>query len=133
MGRLQLLLIPYFKAYRLEKAYLKANIIGVFATVVITWVSYLLTKSVAMVALATTLTYLVWCTVLERHLVSKMEGVRYGIVGSLLDAAVTILFIACASFDNLIVFTVGYVVVLAFYFVFQRDRVIRVMSLLRRK
>lgn len=133
MGRLQLLLIPYFKAYRLEKAYLKANIIGVVATVAITWISYLLTHSVAVVAAATTLTYLIWCTVLERHLVSRMNGAGYGILGSVMDVIVTILFIVCASFDNLIVFAVSYSAVLILYFVLMRSRVKRVIAMLKNK
>ena len=133
MGRLQLLLIPYFKAYRLEKDYLKANIIGVCVTIAATWGAYLLTNSVTAVAAVTTLTYLAWCTILERHLVKRMNAAASGILGSALDVIITILFIVCASFDNLIVFTVSYCGVLILYFVLMRERVKRVVSMLTGK
>lgn len=74
LGRSQLLLTSYFKAYRMEKAYLMFNIVGVAAMLVTTAGAYYLFSSVFAVAVSTTVVMTVWCFCAELYLYAKVGG-----------------------------------------------------------
>ncbi len=97
MGRLQLMMLPYFKAMRLEKSYFVANIIGVVAMIGITWLTYQISQLVWAVALASTAVYTIWSICLEYHLVRSMKCITSFWKKKIIDIVLMLVFILASS------------------------------------
>nr|MDD6336348.1 hypothetical protein [bacterium] len=108
LGRLQLLLLSYYKALRLERPYFIANIIGVVAIIGATWTVYYFTESIFAVAAVSTTVYNIWCLLLERYLLRNLGQLKGFLKNSLTDVLMMICFIVLASSGRSLVFAVGY-------------------------
>lgn len=115
LGRLQLLLLSYFKALRLERTYFVGNVIGVVVMLGATWCAYAVTKQVYAVALAASLVYTLWSMVLETRLVRKLGRQTHYWRGQIMNFCMMTAFVACASVDSLIGFVGCYAVAYGLY------------------
>ncbi len=73
LGKMQMIITPYMKAYRMERHYFVANGIGAVAILGGTSLVYRITDSVYMVALVTFLLFEIWNLILELHLKHKLD------------------------------------------------------------
>lgn len=73
LGKFQMLITPYMKAFRMEKQYFVANILGVLAVLTSTNLIYKLTNSIYMVALITLFVFVLWSLLLESYLKRKLK------------------------------------------------------------
>lgn len=96
LGRSQLLLTSYFKAYRMEKAYFALNLAGVAVMLAITTGTYFIFHSVIAVAISTTITMTIWSLGAELYLYYKVGG-RLPWKDKLIEFIMMILFIAGGS------------------------------------
>lgn len=76
LGKLYLLLIPYFKALRFERSFLVCNILGVIAMLSATCAAQWIFRSVSSIAVATTFVLIVWYFLAESYLLNKMNVKR---------------------------------------------------------
>lgn len=105
LGKLQVLITPYMKAYRLEKEYFVVNLISAVCVLICDTLVYNLTNSVFGVALMTLIVYELWSLILERYIKGKMGINRTG-CGK--EVGILLFFAALAFSGNLIIFAAGY-------------------------
>ena len=115
LGRLQLLLLPYFKALRLERNYFIANIIGVVVMIAVTWLSYSLTQEILAVALTSTLIYALWSVILEVYLTKKLGNQTHHCFDQSVNIIMMCAFVLCASSGGLVRFGISYGIVYCVY------------------
>ena len=115
LGRLQLLLLPYFKALRLERNYFIANIIGVVVMIAVTWLSYSLTQQILAVALTSTLIYALWSVILEVYLTKKLGNQTHHCFDQSVNIIMMCAFVLCASSGGLVRFGISYGIVYCVY------------------
>ena len=107
LGRSQLLLTSYFKAYRMEKAYLILNIVGVLAMMGITAGSYFIFHSIISVAISTTVTMTIWCLCAELYLYHNVGG-NFSWKDKLIEFIMMLMFVVSSSFGSLVLFILIY-------------------------
>lgn len=131
LGRTQLLLLPYFKALRLERSYFIGNIIGVIVMLGVTWCAYFMTQKVFAVALSASLVYTLWGLVLETYLTKKLAGQMHYWRGQILNIIMMVAFVLCASSDSLIKFVVGYGISYCLYLLMQNNELKAALKMVR--
>lgn len=106
LGKLQILITPYMKAYRLEKEYFVGNLIGAFVVWLSDWVVFSLTSGVFWVALTTLVVYEIWCIGFEWYLGRKigLSRIRNG-----REVLILVCFIGLTVSGKMTVFVIGYV------------------------
>ena len=107
LGRSQQLLTSYFKAYRMEKAYLILNIVGVLAMMGITAGSYFIFHSIISVAISTTVTMTIWCLCAELYLYHNVGG-NFSWKDKLIEFIMMLMFVVSSSFGSLVLFILIY-------------------------
>ncbi len=105
LGKLQVLITPYMKAYRLEREYFIVNLISAIAVWTCDTLVYSRSNSIFGVAVMTLIVYELWSLALEYYLKKKI-GFDKMECGN--EVAVLLLFVALAFSGNLFVFVVGY-------------------------
>lgn len=105
LGKMQILITPYMKAYRLEKEYFIANLISAVLIWLCDSLVYRLSSSVLLLAMTTLIVYELWSLAFELYLKKKIGLNKAGDGKELL---ILLFFIAIAFSGSLIVFVVGY-------------------------
>lgn len=116
LGKVHLLIIPYFKALRFERAFLVYNILGVAAMLASTFAAQTIFNSMEAVAVATTTVLTVWFYLAESYLLKKMN-IKRDVKLLLTDMLFMGLFILGASFGKVWLFVAIYGLPL-YYFLF---------------
>lgn len=119
LGRMQLLITPYYKAFRRERAFFITNGIGVAAMLLFTGLAYLIFHSLLSVAAASTIVLTVWTIFTELYLL-KNTACPFDNKKLIVQLVMMAGFVIAASFQNVLFFTVIYGAMLVFYFVFNR-------------
>lgn len=130
LGKMQLLLTPYYKAMRFEKPFFAANILGLAAMIGATAVSYLIFRSVISVAICSTLVLIVWTVITEKYL-TKRIGYASDKVGLLTQFIVMAGFVIAGSFENLYIFALIYGFVLTAYLIFFRKKEVEILRMFK--
>lgn len=105
LGKIQILITPYMKAYRLEKEYFVANLISAILTWLSCSLAYHLSSSVYLLALTTLAVYEFWSLAFEKYLKKKfgLDKVSYRE-----EILILLYFVIIAFPRNLLIFAVGY-------------------------
>lgn len=111
LGKIQVLIVPYYKAYRKEKELLFLNIVAICFMVVVVEIGYHLTKSIAVIASITTVVIIVYYMVLEKYL--YMEIKKYCIKTNLLDVLTPVIFVLVSFQDTMLHFILLYSIYVA--------------------
>lgn len=74
LGRIQLLIIPFYKAYRLEKDLLKMNIIGLLIIFISLVAIHAIFKSITLIALFSSLFIFIWTFAAEMHFTNSFDS-----------------------------------------------------------
>lgn len=122
LGKMQLLLFSYYKAYRLEKDLLLMNAFALLSMIIGTFGTYLITKSVLGVACMTTVIMTIFLKISEKHLYKKM-GILYRSV-YYFDISMMLIFILLSMFTNLVTFSILYSLSLLIFLFARRKRII---------
>ncbi|WP_168733792.1 lipopolysaccharide biosynthesis protein [Metabacillus sediminilitoris] len=108
-SKMQILINPYYKLLRQEKAMLRANIVGVIIAILIIVPSYLINKSVLMVAIGTFLAMGIRLYLSEIYL-KKILSINYK-SNIIVEIFGIIIFIFFAYQSNLLIGFFGYLIV----------------------
>lgn len=73
LGKMQMIITPYMKAFRMEKQYFVANLIGTLVMLVGTSLVYRISDSIYFVALTTLIIFVAWNLILELYLRRQWE------------------------------------------------------------
>lgn len=132
LGKMQLLITSYYKVFRMEKAFLVANIIGVISMIGLTIITYSLFESIIEIAICTTLVLTIWTFATELYLVKKVDiPISYkDFKGSLI---IMISFLFAASFKNPVTFIMIYLPVTLLQFLTNRENVSAFIKSINRK
>ena len=114
--KMQIIINPYYKLLREEKAMLGANILGVVSAVALIIPSYFISNSVFMIALGTFLAMGIRLYLSEIYLkkildIKEIKNILFEIVG-------IIIFISLAYQDNLFIGFIGYLACYLLYFIY---------------
>lgn len=110
LGKLQMVVTPYMKAFRMEKKYFAMNLAGVLCIFLGCEFVYFVTGSVYSVALVTLLLFMAWDVVVEFFVKRQL---KVGKVSNIfLEALVVIFFVLIAALKNMSVFVIVYSVVI---------------------
>jgi len=107
LGKIQLLLTSYYKAFRLERSFLIANGAGTIAMLLCTSGAYFIFHSVVAVAACTTIVVTVWCSIAEKYLLKRMEGQKET-KEQIAQLALMVMFVLGGSLQNLWIFAAVY-------------------------
>jgi O-antigen/teichoic acid export membrane protein len=126
LGKMQLLVITYYKAYRLEKNLLISNILGFFSMLITTIFVYKITQSVFFVALNTLIVMTIYYKLSEIYLLKKInvKATRFS------DLVIMILFLIYASINNSMTFLILYGISLVLYLIINRKKLKETIDLL---
>lgn len=105
LGKMQILITPYMKAYRLEKEYFIANLLCAALIWLCDSLVYRLSSSVLLLALTTLVVYELWSLVFELYLKKKIGLDKAGFGKELL---ILLFFVAIAFPGSLKVFIICY-------------------------
>ena len=122
LGRMQLLITPYYKLMRMEKSFLLANGIGMAIMLVVTAITYWLFQSVVAVAWCTTIVLFLWTVFTELYLVRQLKY-SYNLKRPLIEFSMMLAFIIAGCFKSIIWFTGIYVCVLIIYLFISRKQI----------
>ena len=122
LGRIQLLLTPYYKAMRMEKEFLVSNVFGLTSMVIITVVINKLLHSVIAIAISSVFALMLWTIVTEHYLVKKKE-IGYRISSSIIHIIMMTCFIFAGSFKSVELFAFIYVGSLLAYCYYYRKNI----------
>lgn len=117
LGKLQILITPYMKAYRMERGYFVVNLLSAVCVWLCDTLVYSLFSSVFGVAAVTLVIYELWSLVLEYYLKKKI-GLDRTECGK--EAAVLLFFLIMAFSGKLAIFVAGYCC--AVFFVIYRHK-----------
>lgn len=110
LGKLQMVVTPYMKAFRMEKKYFAMNLAGVLCIFLGCEFVYFVTGSVYSVALVTLLLFMAWDVVVEFCVKRQLKvGEISNILG---EALIVIGFVLIAALKNMSVFVIAYSVVI---------------------
>jgi len=132
LGKMQLLLTPYYKAMRLELPYLVVNIIGVLFMLSTTAAVHAIFHTVTAVAIASTTVLLLWTILSERYLINK-TGVKIDLRITITELIMIIVFILSGNFVNIVWFIIIYGSALMLYFGLNTKKLLFVYHLLQQK
>lgn len=107
LGKVNLLLIPYYKTFRLERSFLVYNISGAAAMIALTLATQLMFDSIIAIATVTTIVLTIWYILAESHLIKKMR-VSGNWQDLLQNAGLMVAFVLSASFNNMWLFFAVY-------------------------
>lgn len=130
IGKVNLLIIPYFKALRFERPFLVSNILGVVAMLVSTSTAQTIFNSVMAVAVATTAVLTVWFYFVESYLLKKMN-IKRDVKLLLTDMLFMGLFILGASFGKVWLFVAIYGLSLIIFFLVTYKQLFTTVKALR--
>lgn len=121
LGRMQLLITPYYKAYRLEKEFLISNLVGIGFMAGFTLLSYSVFNSVTAVAICTTVILTIWSCVTEYYLNKKINCVidKSNII---IELIIMIMFVVAGYFKNPLIFIAIYLPTVLLFFVVNKDK-----------
>lgn len=119
LGKVQLLINAYYKAFRMEKLFLVINLVSLAGAFLLTYLVNIIFGSIVFVAGASTLSVFIWQIVLEWYLHKKMQT-PLDKMQTLKDLFFMIIFICAASFENLLLFIAIYGVALLLYILSNR-------------
>lgn len=131
LGKMQLLLISYYKALRLERAFLFVNGAGILLMILSNLAVYGIFHSVLAVAVCTTVVLTIWCTMVERYLIKKM-GSKMDLQIFIMQMLMMALFVIAGGFHNLYLFALLYGGGLAIYFVLNHSNIANTLRGLRK-
>lgn len=131
LGKIQLIIVPYYKACRLEKSYFLLNVISVAGMLGIAFLVYSVFHNVYSVAFATTIVVVLWGIALERLLIKKIGG-KANNKNMMVEIAMLFLFIICASF-NIWIFTISYPVCLVVYFALNKEQIMQWVNMFTKR
>lgn len=117
LGKIQLIITPYYKAYRMEKELFWGNSIGLFCMVACITVGYFIVPSVKLVAIITFVIMIIFGKSLEYYFEKKQQE-HYKLF-KWSDILVPIIFIGCTLFGNIRYFTVFYSICVVFKIIVQ--------------
>ncbi len=127
LGKMQVVMMPYYKMERLEKEYLVISILGNVGILLTTGVCYYIFGSVFGVAIAMSITGILWGRCTERYLLYKM-GEKQDRKSDLSEAFVVIGFILGTYGKNIALFIILYTIILCIYFLYHRNSVVGVIK-----
>lgn len=102
LGKIQLIITPYYKAYRMEKELFLGNAIGLICMVVCVTAGYLIIPSVKLVTAITFVIMLIFGKSLEYYFEKKQREVYGSFKWN--DVLVPILFICCSLSGSIVIF-----------------------------
>lgn len=111
LGKIQMVIVPYYKAYRKEKQLLYLNILGIGCMVVGVEVGYWISSSITAIAMVTTVIILVYYRILERYLCIKVENFENKT--NWLDILTPVVFVAISFQKSMLLFGMIYSVYVA--------------------
>lgn len=109
LGKMQMLITPYMKAFRMEKQYFVANLLGAVAMLIGTGLAYVMSCSIYIVALVTLLIFILWNILLEQYLKCRLEIKEKKNV--IFENILTLVFILSSAYGNLLFFGGVYVII----------------------
>lgn len=112
-SKMLILINPYYKLLREEKAMLKANILGLVTAIIFIAISYVIWQSVLLIAVSTLIAILIRLYMSELYIKSKLK--IEGNLNILVELAGLILFIFFSYFNNLYIGIFGYFVFVVLY------------------
>lgn len=110
LGKMQMLITPYMKAFRMEKQYFVANLLGTLAVLLGTSFAYRRSSSIYMVALVTLLIFMLWNLLLELYLKCRLEISEKRNV--MMEIFLMMVFVLSSGYGNLIIFASIYVAII---------------------
>jgi O-antigen/teichoic acid export membrane protein len=122
IGKIQLLLFPYYKAHRQENKLLLSNVMGFISMVLGTFAVYFLTHSVFAVALTTTIVMIIYYKLSELYLCKK-TGIKAK-MNSWIEIILIIMFIIIAKSFDLLLFGIIYGIILLAYLIINRKKLL---------
>lgn len=132
LGRMQLLITPYYKAFRMEKQFLIANLLGVALMFGMTLATYKIFGSITAVAICTTLVLTLWTFATEIYL-SKKKNIGIGLKNILIQSLMMLIFIISGYFKDPIIFVVIYLPAIFIYFLYNRNKTKGILNQLKNK
>ncbi|MEG0979904.1 MAG: hypothetical protein RSE39_07730, partial [Oscillospiraceae bacterium] len=132
LGKMQLLITPYYKAFRMEKQFLIANILGVASMFVITFAMYKFFDSITAVAICTTVVLTLWTFATEFYL-SKKKNIEVKIQNTVIQAVMMLIFIISGYFKDPLLFVVIYLPAIVIYFIYNRQKIKGILKQLKHK
>lgn len=110
LGKMQMLITPYMKAFRMEKQYFVANLLGALAVLLGTSFAYRRSSSIYMVALVTLLIFMLWNLLIELYLKCRLEISEKRNV--MIEVSLMLVFVLSAGYGDLIFFAGMYVAII---------------------
>lgn len=132
LGRMQLLLTPYYKACRMEKGFLLSNVLGAAAMAAVLLAAYSIWKTPYAVAVGTTLTLAVWTFAAEIFL-TKKTGIGAGREGFVREAVMMLLFIFAGNFHSYAFFSLVYGISVTAMLFFYKNKIFQLIITIRRQ
>lgn len=110
LGKMQMLITPYMKAFRMEKQYFVTNLLGALAVLLGTSFAYRRSSSIYMVALVTLLIFMLWNLLIELYLKCRLEISEKRNV--MIEVSLMLVFVLSAGYGDLIFFAGMYVAII---------------------
>lgn len=130
LGRMQLLITPYYKAFRMENSFLIINLIGLILMFAFTTISFVIFKSVIVVAICTTVILTLWTYGTEKYLKKKI-GIESDFHIDIVQVIMMISFVISASFKRIDLFLIMYTFAMSMYFIINKTRFKNILNLLK--
>lgn len=132
LSKIQLIVVPYYKASRLESTYLLINIVSLIAITLFCFgIHFILGNSISVALMTLVMTY-IWATILDINLAKQIGG-KIAIREYITEIVMISLFIVSASFDNLLVFGLVYGAGVSIYGAFNFRKIKEVASLVTKR
>lgn len=122
LAKMQLLLTPYYKAMRLEKAFLYVNGLGFAGMLMATGIAYSIFHTVLSVAVASTVMIVLWTFFSERYITANMHTAP-DFKNAARELAMMLLFILAGSFQSITIFSLIYGCALIVFGLLYRNRI----------
>jgi O-antigen/teichoic acid export membrane protein len=127
LGNIQILVIAYYKTFRLERRYLLINMIFLVLMAGATFAAYMLFGTVLAVAIATAVVIYLWYIAAVLLLEKKIKA-SHAVKNHILDLLLYVGFIFAASFHNLAIFAGIYAIFVLLYLVLNRGGIKRIVG-----
>lgn len=122
LGKIQLLIVPYYKAYRKERELLYINIGAMFTMMIGVIAGYILFESILIIAIITLVIILLYYSVLERFLCKKVMMLNKK--DGLIDFISPIVFVVMAQ-GSITEFTICYMIYILIVTIIFRSKYLR--------
>jgi hypothetical protein len=130
LAKMQLLLTPYYKAMRMEKAFLYVNVLGFAAMLSAAAIAYYSFRSVFAVAVASTVVIAGW-TFLSEHYMTRSMQIPPDYKNNAVELAMALLFVFAGSFQSIAKFALIYGGVLIAFGLFFRKKITVILKKLK--